>query len=283
LWLHGEELLKQARAKVVFKYHNVTPAEFFPKSSKLYYCCAEGRLQTSRLMDLLPQSIWLSDSEYNSTDVLDKMRSRIVPPFLGLRKTTGRPEIPSVEKPTCRVLMVARFASNKGHIFALRVTERYLERYGPEIVLTIVGRTDVQPYYHQVVTMVEERKLTQHCQILGGEVSASYLAWLFATSTAYLCCSEHEGFCVPLVEAQMFNLAVVARQSTAIPETIGPNQLVFGDNIEDYVEALYRLAHDWAYRQSFVKTGRKNYERRFARTVVERLFLESVREVVPNL
>ena len=44
---------------------------------------------------------------------------------------------------------------------------------------------------------------------------------IYARADAYLCMSEHEGFCAPLVEALARGVPVVARRAAAVPETLG--------------------------------------------------------------
>ena len=39
--------------------------------------------------------------------------------------------------------------------------------------------------------------------------------------------SEHEGFCLPLIEAMWFDIPVLAYKSSAIPETLGKAGIMF--------------------------------------------------------
>ena len=62
-----------------------------------------------------------------------------------------------------------------------------------------------------------------------GSVSDEALAAYYATSDVFVCASEHEGFCVPIVEAMGFGLPVVAFDAGAVPETAGTGALVVED------------------------------------------------------
>ena len=42
----------------------------------------------------------------------------------------------------------------------------------------------------------------------------------YAASDAFVCLSNHEGFCVPLLEAMYHRLPIVAYTNTAVPETV---------------------------------------------------------------
>ena len=69
-WENGERMLENARARVIIRYHNITPPEFFaPYASGHYAQCVRGRAQTERLQKKFPDSFWLCDSEYNASEI----------------------------------------------------------------------------------------------------------------------------------------------------------------------------------------------------------------------
>ena len=45
----------------------------------------------------------------------------------------------------------------------------------------------------------------------------------------FLCLSEHEGFCVPLVESMYFRVPIIAYSSTAVGETLGDGGVLLSD------------------------------------------------------
>ena len=54
-----------------------------------------------------------------------------------------------------------------------------------------------------------------------GHVTNAALTAYYRSASVYLCLSEHEGFCVPLVEAMHFGLPIVARAAAGVPGTLG--------------------------------------------------------------
>ena len=50
--------------------------------------------------------------------------------------------------------------------------------------------------------------------------------------------SEHEGFCVPLIEAMLFDVPVMAYESTAIPYTLGGRGILLKDKNPVFVGKL---------------------------------------------
>jgi glycosyltransferase involved in cell wall biosynthesis len=87
-------------------------------------------------------------------------------------------------------------------------------------------------------------------------VSAGELAAWYRVADVFVCLSEHEGFCVPLLEAMHHRLPVVAFDSSAVPETLAGAGLVLGDKSPVVVaEAVDRLVSDPVAAQRLVARG----------------------------
>jgi len=73
-------------------------------------------------------------------------------------------------------------------------------------------------------------------------VPAAALADRYRGAHAFLCLSEHEGFCVPVLEALHFGVPVVARPAGAVPEVAGDAALFVPDEDPAVVAELLHLA-----------------------------------------
>ena len=71
--------------------------------------------------------------------------------------------------------------------------------------------------------------------------------------------SEHEGFCVPLLEAMAFDVPVIARACAAIPETVGDGGLLLPAwaGPELIAEALVEVIENESLRSDLVARGRR--------------------------
>ena len=68
--------------------------------------------------------------------------------------------------------------------------------------------------------------------------------------------SEHEGFCVPVLEAMFFELPVIAYASTALPETMGDaGFLVNSKSHAEIAELVSMIAQDKTLKQELVSRG----------------------------
>jgi glycosyltransferase involved in cell wall biosynthesis len=73
----------------------------------------------------------------------------------------------------------------------------------------------------------------------------------------FVSASEHEGFCVPIVEAMEFGLPVVAFSAGAVRETAAAGALVVQDKSPvALATAVHRVTTDQALRERLVRLGR---------------------------
>jgi glycosyltransferase involved in cell wall biosynthesis len=78
-----------------------------------------------------------------------------------------------------------------------------------------------------------------------GAVPDRELSAYYRYSSVYISMSEHEGFCVPLVEAMAADVPVLAYACTAIPDTLGGAGVQFAPkDFEHAAELLGMLAFD---------------------------------------
>jgi glycosyltransferase involved in cell wall biosynthesis len=69
-------------------------------------------------------------------------------------------------------------------------------------------------------------------------VSDEELVAYYEIADLFLCASEHEGFCVPLVEAFYKQVPVLAYAATAVPATMDGAGVLYDDKDPRYVAAL---------------------------------------------
>jgi glycosyltransferase involved in cell wall biosynthesis len=270
-WGDGESLLRSAAARIIFKYHNITPPSFFAEIDSYWEACVRGREQTYRFADHYRNALWMSDSLYNLAELgIDALPQRaVVPPFLSTLATRRtHPDAMLlkglIESRTFNVLLVGRFVPNKGHHLFVRVLAEYKKRYGQDITGIIAGKLDpaFQTYYDSTMAEAEEAGVAGNLNYVGC-VPDTVLMSYFLGCDAYLCTSDHEGFCVPVVEAQSTCLPVVAKRTAAVQETLGPGQILLGSDPAEYADGLHRLRSDESFWRGTVERGAANVAARF--------------------
>ena len=287
-WEAGETLLAGARGRVLVKYHNITPPGYFAPYSSLYTdLCARGREQTRRLAERFPEAAWVGDSEFNLADagLSGRERASVLPPFNRIDRWTGMTPDPErlrtlIGDRRTQALFVGRQAPNKGLHFLLEVVRAWVKRYGPTLRLHLVGRRDPElaAFHAAFDAEVAGAGLRDSIHVVGELAEPELLAY-FLGSDAYLNASDHEGFCVPIVEAQSLHLPVLSRAGTAAPETLGPDQLVLGDDPVEFAAGLRLLSLRPEWAAWLQERGRANYEGRFVNAILEERFVTLVGEL----
>jgi glycosyltransferase involved in cell wall biosynthesis len=180
--------------------------------------------------------LYLSASEYNRRELLDegaeKGRSFVVPPFHHIDRlqdiAADLQMLDRFRDGKTNVLMVGRVAPNKGHPELIEAFAAYHHDYNRDSRLIIVGKeeTRLKKYSALLREMVKRLKLEGAVKFTGG-VSDSGLKACYQSASLFMTTSEHEGFCVPLVEAMAMKVPIVAYASSAIPDTVGDVGLVW--------------------------------------------------------
>ena len=290
-WSAGEALLRQVSCPVLLRYHNVTPAHFFAPYSPLYAAvCAEGRKMTERILQLNGRSLWIADSNYNKDDLIEagaeRSAIRVVPPFNRIASLLPLRNYADYESDVLEFLFVGRLAPNKGHSHLFRTTHAFLSETGRNARLRIVGFIDGElcDYHADLVQQIAALGLQNHIELLP-HCAEEDLLGLFRTAHFYLCFSEHEGFCVPVVEAQALGLPVVGSRETAVGETAGPEQFLAEaprshQDYAFYAGLIDRAIRDVTLRSELLLQGERNARTRFSPEAIENAFTDALYELL---
>src|SRR5690606_23604178 len=118
------------------------------------------------------------------------------------------------------ILFVGRAVPSKRVDDVLRVFTAFQRLYRPDSRLVLAGSLNRDSPHGAFLHQLRELLGAERVRFLG-RVSAAQLSACFATATAYLSMSRHEGFGVPLLEAMYRGVPVVAHGAAAVPETMG--------------------------------------------------------------
>ncbi|MEM7392804.1 MAG: glycosyltransferase, partial [Verrucomicrobiota bacterium] len=84
--------------------------------------------------------------------------------------------------------------------------------------------------------------------------------------------SEHEGFCIPIIESMAMGVPVLAFHAAAVPETMDGAGVLFTDKRFDQIgEMIARLARDETYRNGIIEGQNQRIERYRNQNVEEKL------------
>ena len=90
--------------------------------------------------------------------------------------------------------------------------------------------------------------------VTNGVLPQEELNAYYQKAHVFLCMSEHEGFCIPVLEAMAHRVPVLAHAAAAVPETLDGAGVLFTDKDFAAVAAMaHRLARDQALREAVLK------------------------------
>lgn len=248
----------------ILQYHNVTPASYFaPYDPALFRLASLGRQELAMLAGRV--DLALGDSEYNRRELeaLGFAPTGVFPIAVDasrITRTVSRPALENIlDDGLVNFLFVGRIAPNKkieDHIKLAEVYKRYVDAYYRFI---FVGRYDVVPrYYSMIRALMADYRLLHDRFIFTGPVPDAELALYYQHAAVYISLSEHEGFCVPLVEAMAAGVPVLAYAAAAVPDTLGGAGVQFAPkDLELAAELLGELAFNDSLRAQVIAGQRR--------------------------
>lgn len=215
----------------IMRYHNITPSQFFHDySADAEALTRKGLFQIENLKNSFQKVI--ADSSFNRDSLVDmgyRCKMSVCPILIPFGDYRKRPDNETIEKyhdGLTNILFVGRIAPNKKQEDLIASFFAYQKLYNPDSRLILVGSWDgMERYYRRLVNYVEELGLSGKV-VFSGHVSFSQILGFYRSADLFLCMSEHEGFCVPLVEAMFFQIPIIAYKCCAIEETLGEGGLL---------------------------------------------------------
>jgi len=209
--------------RMALVYHNITPPEYFLGVHKdLVKLCFRGRRELTAYTSRC--DLALGDSEYNRAE-LEALGFRetgvlpVVPDFSHLDVAPDTMTASAFDDGWTNVMFVGRVIPNKKHEDVIRAFHVYRTRHNPRSRLLFVGSYSGFEKYFAMLQALIARLGTPDVHFLG-HVSNEELTAFYDVADLFLCASEHEGFCVPLVESFYKRVPVLAFAATAVPATM---------------------------------------------------------------
>lgn len=212
-------LLKVEAPKAIV-YHNVTPEIFLSHDPLLAELAQLGRSQLDAFRGHC--TAVFGDSHFNLMELAEHglPGGKILPLFdLPTRRKEHVAPVERKEGKGPRLLFVGRVTPHKNQLLLLKSLYYLVHHLHIPAQLRIVGR--MHPIYGTYLKqMVEILGLTKQVEF-SSHVSDAELLASYRTADLFVCVSQHEGFCIPLVEAMIADLPILATPNTGITETLG--------------------------------------------------------------
>lgn len=251
------------KCRKVMIYHNVTPPHFFEQYSKVLVNATEYGLECVRyLADKVDYCI--ADSDFNKQNLIDmgyKCRIDVRPILIPFDDYKKQPSEQVVEKYSSdgyvNIVFVGRIAPNKKQEDVVRAFNFYKKNINPKSRLIFVGSpSGLECYYDRLQRYVEALELQD--VIFTGHIKFEEILAFYKVADIFLCMSEHEGFCVPLVEAMFFEVPIIAYNSCAVPYTMGNSGLIVDTKDPAEIALLMdRIMNDEILKNNIIESQNK--------------------------
>jgi glycosyltransferase involved in cell wall biosynthesis len=274
----AETVLKRAEPLVV-DYHNITPASLVDRWAP--WVREELELGIEQLEQLAPKAFFgLAHSEFSESELQRAgcHRTAVVPPLFsistsvtasGTTSGTASGTAPGADPAALAALRAEKVQGGSDWLFVGRVSPHKAQHdlikalacsrqvYDPHARLHLVG-TSLGADYPRALERFSSRLGVGDAVRMTGAVPGPVLSAYYETADVFVCVSDHEGFCVPAVEAMAKGVPVVAYDAAAVGETVGSGGLLLDDKSPMVVAAAVdRVVKDPALSRRLAVGGRK--------------------------
>tara|TARA_B100000686_G_C16769952_1_gene964402 strand:+ start:610 stop:2154 length:1545 start_codon:yes stop_codon:yes gene_type:complete len=282
--------------KKILIYHNITPSKFFEDFAPwMIRICNDSRTEMVALKKYVVAAV--GDSVYNANELKEAGYENVssIPLAIDFSKYDVDPDPEILHKYSgdgwVNWLFVGRISPNKKQEDLIKCFYYYQKYINNRSHLILAGQGFGMNSYVEYLT-----GLTAHlgvCNVVfTGSVSQETLAAYYKTASIFVVMSEHEGFCVPLLEAFYYGVPVVAYDSSAVSETLGgAGILVKEKRHEEIAELVHYLLNDSGLKKEVVE-GQKERLKAFQKesilkswkNLIESVQLKyTVKEPIDNL
>jgi glycosyltransferase involved in cell wall biosynthesis len=275
------DFVKTLPDRKILIYHNITPHKYFIGiNDYLAILLKNGRNELrsySNITDLA-----LGDSEYNRLELQElRFENTGVLPILVDFEKYNNPNhklLERYEDDYINILFVGQISPQKRQEDVIKAYY-YYKCINPKSRLFLVGNYEVsERYYKQLQELIRRLKLKDvH---ITGMVDFKDMISYYRLADVFLCMSEHEGFCVPLLESMFFDIPIIAYNSTAIPYTLGKAGILVNEkNYEEFAEMINLLVEDTELRSKIIEKQNERLKE-FDKEKMENTLREIIKDVM---
>jgi glycosyltransferase involved in cell wall biosynthesis len=278
-------MLKSTSGRLILYYHSITPPEFVAPFHRGVANSMEAGREELRTLCHIPA---IAASDYSRRELVGMgfEQVSVVPLVLDFDRLHA-----SAETPVGRALVeqyvdgrvnwvtVGRVAPNKRCEDILKAFAYYHQLIDPTGRLFFVGGyRHFEGYQFNLRRMAEGLGVADNVHWCGWVPYDRGFGAYYRLASVFVYMSEHEGFCMPLLEAMSFDVPVIAYGAAAIPSTMGDGGILFKRKRYEAIASLVDLLHgDMSLRRRLIAAQRRRLAQFASEDVLEKL-VQTVRE-----
>lgn len=277
------ERFKQWNCRKILIYHNITPPHFFEGYSEVSVeLCRNGRRALADLCDT--PDYCLADSPYNRQELIDMGYhcpidvQPILIPFADYRIEPGQEVLERYAGDGyTNILFTGRISPNKKQEDIIESFACYQRDYNDKSRLILVGSYQGMEKYQARLERYAKSLGAQNVVFTGHIPFRDILAY-YRVADLFLCLSEHEGFCIPLVEAMIFGIPIIAYDSTGVSGTLGEGGVLLKEKNPLEIAGLMHYVMSHPEVRERLRIDAQERLQTFQTEGVEKMFVQRLRE-----
>ncbi len=269
--------------KNILIYHNITPSEYFKGfSEELVSLTEKGRKELSLFTDKF--DLVIADSNFNASELKEIGFSNIRTFPIMISRAEYKGEYSKSYEDIFKdgrknILFVGRVTPNKKIEDLIKFLSVYKKIISDNVRLIIAGNMDSVPhYFSSLISLKDKLGLDIEELFFTGHIPFPELISVYRSADLFLSMSEHEGFCLPLIESAFFRIPVIAYKAGAVEETLsGSGILLSNKDLEKVVMVADKVLNDKNISNKLAKAAGSradDYEKESDPGILLKLILE---------
>jgi len=254
-WVAGMQQLREIPARTLLVYHNVTSARWFWRfEPRMGLSCTLGRERLPAFVRAMDAAAGVSEFNAAELRAAGARDPAVVHILIEPERLPPAPAAPRPVEDNPLVISIGRVTPHKRPDLAIRAFALYQRRHRPDARLLFGGQPLNDAYRGRLERLIDDVG-ARNVQLGAGLPDAALRA-AYAEASAFVLLSEHEGFCVPLLEAMASGVPAVARPAAAMPE-VGGDAVLWAEDGDPALaaELLHLATSDDELRRTLFERG----------------------------
>lgn len=254
--------VSQLSGRKIIRHHIFTPAEFsYRYSDDIISAVSEGNRALKRVQSDFEYILAPSRFDLEETRKIgfQTQKASIIPYLVNAKSYQNEKDvsvkiISELADEYTNILYVSRIVPNKKQEDAIAAFAYYKKNFNNKARLILPGHIVYKKYYERLKAYCDYLELSNQDVIFAGEVSFSDILSYYQIADIFLFSSEHEGCGIPLIEAMLFDIPIIAYNYTAISDTLGGCGVLLDSKMPQLTAYwIDRLTKDYELRNRIIQ------------------------------
>ncbi|PKA13152.1 glycosyl transferase [Leptospira meyeri] len=253
-------LFQNLPGRKILRFHNITPASFYKNTTTPEIYSAMEKFESLSYLEIASLSIFCDsiwcDSEFNFQTISGyQFKNPYVVPICKLYETNSNFD---KEIKNHSLVFVGRYSPQKKWEDLIEFFSYWVKDFPDAQCLclgSVIGAFD--GYFDKLTDIVRIKKLDGKVLFLTGKTDLEVIS-ILQESAAFVSMSEHEGFCLPILEAFGCGIPVFAYSAGAIPGTMKGAGFLF--QTKDHPSLVQKLKENLAQRDKLNSLIENQYQ-----------------------